>query len=502
MAKKKLKRSRSGQDLKQRKVDALEARNRMNQQLMQMVQGLRNKQDQAPYQYELPQIMPGVIPEGQQSAIAMDCACSGIASWVNQNPQFYGGFLGYPVLAQMTQSSDYRAVPETTAGEMVREWGKVKVVGDGDDELSDRIQRLEKRLKELGIRDLIRQLIETEMIFGRAQLFINLKGQEAESNLPLLLKANHIKKGDLIGFKLVEPMWTTPSLYNSTDPMADDFYQPSKWYVLGKEYHSDRLLTLVMRPVPDLLKPAYNFSGISMLQLMQPYVERWQRTVDAVSDLIHAFSLTGLKTDLSDILAGDDTASSTILRTELFNLYRNNLNTLLVDKEAEEFFQINTPLTTLDALVRQAQEQMAGPSHTPLVKLLGITPSGLNANSDGEIRVYNDYISSQQEAHLRPIIETILRVVQLDLFGEINESVVFEFNSLHQLNDEQRANVNKTKAETAVMLTSGNLVSTEEARDTLAKDETGDYSGIDAEDVPDWEGLNSENPESETDHAA
>lgn len=488
--------------LKQRELEALEIRNRINQRMFDLIHTLQQQRVQKENQeYKLPELMLGIVPEGEESAIAQDSACSGITAMVNRNPQFYGGFVGYAALAQMTQSSDYRAVPETTANEMTREWGKVKVLGEGANDLKDRVKAIEKCLKKMGIRGLIRKLIETEMTFGRAQLFINIKGHEGELDLPLLLDSQSITKGSLTGFKVIEPMWTTPAQYNSVDPTAPDFYNPTSWYVSGKKISSDRLITLIMRPVPDLLKPAYNFSGIPMIQLMQPYVERWQRTVDAVSDLIHAFSMTGLKTDLSDVLSGADDSSGTFFRMQLFNEFKNNLNTWLLNKDSEEFFQLNTPLTTLDTLMQKAQEQMAGPSKTPMVKLLGITPSGLNANSDGEIRVYYDYIMSLLESFIHECIEQILRIIQLHLFGEIHEEIGFEFNSLHQMTDEQRANTNKAKAETAATLVEAKIISEHEARTSIAQDESNDFTGIDADEQPTWDGLDDE-AESEARNAA
>ena len=157
---------------------------------------------------------------------------------------------------------------------------------------------------------------------------------------------------------------------------------------------------------------------------------------------------------------------------------------MMLDKDGEEFFQFNTPLSTLDNLLQKSQEQMAAPSRTPLVKLLGVTPSGLNASSDGEIQVYHEYIASMQEAHLRPQIEVILNLIQLDLFGKIDDQIIFEFNPLEQMNGEQLATIEKSKAERDVSLISAGVLAQEEVRTRLAKDESGDYSGIDIEDVP------------------
>ena len=69
-----------------------------------------------------------------------------------------------------------------------------------------------------------------------------------------------------------KPTWSYPGVYNSSDPLAEDFYKPHTWYVFGKEVHRSRFLTLLSREVPDMLKPAYSFGGISMSQLCS---RRW-----------------------------------------------------------------------------------------------------------------------------------------------------------------------------------------------------------------------------------
>lgn len=147
---------------------------------------------------------------------------------------------------------------------------------------------------------------------------------------------------------------------------------------------------------------------------------------------------------------------------------------------------------------------MAAPSRTPLVKLLGITPSGLNASSDGEIQVYHEYISGMQEANLLPQLTAIIKLIQLDLFGEIDPQIVFVFKPLEQLNKEQEANTDKVKAERDNALINAGVLSQEEVRARLAKDESGDYSGIDVEDVPEqpqWD-FNHGNNQEEADNTA
>lgn len=416
----------------------------------------------------------GVVPKGSKSAIATDsCALSAYNAY--NDLQFFGTFMGYPQLSALAQSSDYRMVGETTAQEMTRAWGKI--VG-GDD--AEKIKQLEDEFERLDVREIFRKHIFNESIFGLSHIFIDVG--EKDTEIPLL--TSNVKKGSLKRIGLIEAIHTTPSFYNANDATADDFYKVSNWFALGKNIHQDRLLTLVMRPVPDMLKPAYNFGGASMIQLMHPYVQRWQRTVDSVSDLIKAFSITALKTDMSNLLAGgEDGISELQKRLALFDEIRDNLNLMALNNENEELIQINTPLSGLDTLVTKAQEQMSMPSHTPLVKLTGITPSGLNASSDGEIQVYYDWISSLQNGDLLPQIKKLLEVAQMSLFGEIDESIVFQFNSLTQMSDKEKSEIEMNRSTALGNNVANGLISQEEARQTLVDDENLPYQSIDASDL-------------------
>lgn len=50
--------------------------------------------------------------------------------------------------------------------------------------------------------------------------------------------------------------------------------------------------------VLDILKPTYNFGGLSLAQMTKPYVDNWLRTRQSVSDQINAFSVVALSTNM------------------------------------------------------------------------------------------------------------------------------------------------------------------------------------------------------------
>lgn len=439
------------------------------------LQRLPEKQP-ASYSLDFPTLPDGVKPNG----IAMDGSPLG-----NFGADcFFGtGFIGYPRLAELAQISEYRSVSETTANEMTRQWIEIKSVGEEDN--SEAIKQIEECYERLNVRDVFRKAIETDGLFGRGQILVQIKDHDGKLANPLLLTEKTIAKGSLKALVNIEPMWTTPAPYNAVDPTLPDFYKPKAWYVMAQEIHASRLFTLISRPVPDMLKPAYNFGGVSMTQLMMPYVERWLRTVDSVSDLLHSFSLSGIKTDMSAILGGsDDGDTNIILRAELYNRLRDNRGLMLLSKDEEEFFQFNTPLSGLDALLAQSQEQMAAPSHTPLVKLLGITPSGLNASTEGEIAVYYDHIRAMQENLLRDPLDKLLKLVQLHLFGKVNDNITFDFVPLRQMSETELSTIRKSDTDRDVAYIQAGVVSAEEVRGRLAGEPGSGYNGIDVEDVP------------------
>lgn len=484
-----------------------------------------------------PQIFPGVVPPGARDAVVLandaGIACgpgyvamdseqfAPLWSWLQESNSGLG-FPGYAYLAQLTQRSEYRSPAETMASEMTREWIQFKTTGttteeddsdernaddaappplpsqdeedDADERMDDdgapgqtseadkKIEDIEAAFDEFKVREHFWRLIFQDWSFGRSQLFIDVDPGKIDASMyrtvPLMIDPQGIPKGSLLGFKVIEPIWTTPYYYNATDPTAKDFYKPIAWFVLGRKTHASRLLTFIAREVPDILKPAYNFGGISMSQLMEPYVFQWLRTRNSVSDLIHTFSIIKLATNMTAVLAGTVGAAQGLMdRMKIFTMNRDNQGVFLLDKNQEELGQEAVPLSGLGELQAQAQEHMAAPTHIPLVKLLGVTPTGLNASSEGEIKVFYDYVRSQQQL-LSPHLQTVLEVIQLHKFGKVDDSITFEWVPLTSPSVKELADIRKADADTGVAYVNASVISPDEERKRLIADPNSGYSGL------------------------
>ncbi len=392
------------------------------------------------------------------------------------------GFMGYPVLASLAQLPEYRMLSEKLAQAMVRKW--IKLVSKSDDKNNaDRISAITDAMVKHKVRELFRDCATTEEFFGRCHLFIDVgadQGDELEK--PLLMDKAKIGIGTLRGFKLVEPMYTYPFDYDTANPLSVKFYTPQAWYVMAQKVHRSRLLDFVARPLPNMLKPAYNFGGMSMSQLAKPYVDNWIRTRTSVGKLISNFSIIGIKTQMQNMMLGvgdSEDGEDLIARSELFIGQRDNQGLMMVDMDTEEMFQLDTPLTTLDALQAQSQEHLSSVASTPLSILLGITPTGLNASTDGEVRTYYDHVLSMQGILFNDNLTSVINVIQLDLFGDIDPDITHEFVPLWQQDATELAANRKVDAETAAIY-AGVLgaVSADEVREKLARDPESGFTGL------------------------
>lgn len=431
------------------------------------------------YQYDIkaPDLFPGVLPSGTtKPLVAMDNAPYTYARQAYTSE--FAGFPGYPYLASLATRAEYRAFASTLATERTREWIVLNSTDTAGESTKKKITELTQKIKDIGLQKVMRRAAEHDCLYGRGQIFIKIKGHNPVR--PLILDKRTISKDSFESVTNVEPMWTTPSAYNASDPTAPDFYKPLKWLVMGKEVHASRLMTMVTRELPDMLKPAYNFSGMSLSQLAEPYVDNWLRTRQSVADLINNFSITALKTSMDQVLNGDDNAADELFkRAALFTAARSNKGLMLLDKDREELVQTNVPLGGLDALQAQSQEHMCAVSRIPAAILTGISPKGLNASSDGEIRSFNDWIAAQQEAYDREPIETVLKVLQISMYSEIDPDITMSFEPLYQMTPKELAEIRLSDSTAATNYINAGVIAPDEDRERLARDSESGYQGLD-----------------------
>ncbi len=423
--------------------------------------------------------------------LAMDDAYSefaGTSGWS------YGGlssaiaegqiFLGYPTLAALMQRVEYMNALASIADDMTRKWIEFKASAGVDK--SDRIKALKDKFEAIKAQAEVKNHVIQALGFGRSHLYLDTGSTDNRDELKTDLgfgarsAASALKMPglELLGLRPIEPVWVSPHDYETSNPLKPNWYKPNAWHVMAMEVHASRLLTTIPFPVSDLLKPAYSFGGLPLVQLGKPYVDNWLNVRQATADIAQAYSIFVLATDLSATLAGG-AGEDVDKRVKLFNKYRSNKGTLVIDKNAEDFKNISANIAGIEAIQAASQEHMSAAWRIPLVKLTGISPSGLNASSEGEVRVYYDLIKSMQEQIIRPHLQIIMDLCSIELFGDVDGDITFEFTKLFETTELEAAQIRTADAQTGSLLIQGGVIATEEERARVADDPDSPYMDLD-----------------------
>ena len=276
-------------------------------------------------------------------------------------------FIGYASCANLAQDGLMRLGVETLADEMTRKWGHVA----GADE--DAAAKLEETMQRLRVRQVLGNAASDAGYFGVGYVFLDTgEREEAELMTPLFASAAKLGPQGIMQLRRIDPVLMSPGEYNAADPLSRWYYRPRWWFIQGRKVHATRLLRVVQHEPPLLLLPVYNFGGIPAVQLALDYLVHFTGTRESAAKLLKKFSLTVFKANLNALLYGADGAEADVMRRlKYFAQNRDNDGVELIDKDDEDIVQINTPLSGVTEIVRQALEMLAAIFPDTIKSLVG-----------------------------------------------------------------------------------------------------------------------------------
>lgn len=387
---------------------------------------------------------------------------------LTQFSQFSLNRLSYAECAFLASDSIINNAITKYSNEILRKGGNI-VLDMEDKEAEARLKEyLEKRLKKLDFFEVLRELINTSLIYGGAFLFIDVDTQELSE--PIYLKKEIFTQNKIKALRVVPPYLCGACEVETANPLNKDFMKPIKWVVSGNNQavHYTRLLSLSIFEAPLMLKPLYNFLGISLCQFMKNYVSSADIARQSLSDMLLRFKSEIIKSDLIKI-----NPQEAIARGKAINKLKNNNALILLTKD-EDYIQSITPLSGLDKLISQLQENVAVSARMPAVKLLGLTPSGFNATGDFDLNSYYDEIMSLQNAIIKPLIEKVLKMLCLEFNSDVMPS--YEFEPLGKVTKLDEANITNLQADFINKLIQSGVITQEQGFNYLKSNELLDNS--------------------------
>lgn len=441
----------------------------------------RVEQQVAAYRAAAP-VTPGVAMDGigqglkEAWSLADTVAPEALLGWFSSQ-----GWLGHQLAAIIAQHWLVDKACSMPARDAVRHGFDMSVRGLDEETSSDVIKRLVKTNRRMGLNRHLQEFVRKGRIFG-----IRIALYEVESDDPNYYEypfnIDGVTPGSYKGMTQVDPYWCMPVLDEeaAANPASRHFYVPTWWMIGGKRYHRSHLRIFRTSDVPDILRPAYGYGGISIPQRIYERVYTAERTANEAPQLAMSKRTLVWNTDLAELLTNQDKFAE---HMGAFIRYRDNFGVKINDT-GDTMQQFETSLADLDAVIMTQYQIVAAAAGVPGTKLLETTPKGFNATGEFEEKSYRYELETIQENDLDPLLE---RHLELTVRSEIEPdlglapgtiTVTASWNPVDSPSAKEYADINKTKAETAAILVGVGAIDGVDERARLRNDKNSDYTDL------------------------
>lgn len=357
----------------------------------------------------------------------------------------------------------------TIPDDICRKWFELK--SSVAPEYIDKFRQQERRTK---LREKVRQGMYWGRLYGGAAGIIMIKGQDDMSE-PLDLDS--IVPDSFLGLQVLD-RWTGvyPSGELVTDPEDADFGFPMLYTVRDEErnqiiasVHHTRVVRFTGRELPWLEQVVEQYWGESEIEAVYEELVRRDNVAANIAALTFRANVNYMESDGLDQLLG---TANTEMQRRFWNtlqaqsIMESNFGLRLVNK-GDTIHNRQYTFTGLPEVYDRVMMDVAGAARTPVTKLFGRSPAGLNATGESDMQNYYDYIDGLREAGFRAIIERLLPVLALSAWGVIPDDLDIEFPPMDSPNAAEMADVAQKKTAAVIAAYQSDLLDLSTAREEL-----------------------------------
>lgn len=420
----------------------------------------------------------------------------------NQASQFTYGF-DFTSRNRIQLEAMYRsswvvgAVVDCVADDMTRQGIEI------DSELDPADQsKLNTGFERMALWDRINDTIKWARLYGGALAVMLIDGQ----NPATPLRPESIGKDQFKGLYVLDRWLVQPSLQDLVTEMGPDMGMPRYYDVVAdsmalrrQRIHYSRVLRIDGVDLPYWQKISENLWGQSVIERLIDRLVAFDSTTVGAAQLVYKAHLRTISIDgLRQIIAAGGPAMEGLLaQMEMIRRFQTNEGLTLID--AKDTFEAHQyTFSGLDNVLMQFGQQLSGASQIPLVRLFGQSPAGLNSSGESDLRTYYDNTKQQQERRLRLPCMRLYDVMIRSMLGtKPPEGFAYQFASLWQLSDTEKATNAKTTVEAVTTALDADVIDRPTAMKELRQSShsTGIFTSITDEQITEAENEPPPTPE-------
>ncbi len=335
------------------------------------------------------------------------------------------------------------AVVDTIPDDMLRERRTFNGLEPDENKAMNRAE------DEFEVYDEISAALKWSRLYGGCGIIMLLDGT-GEVWEPLHL--SRVKKGSLKYLRTVDRWHLIPERVNLTQPLARDWAKPEFYRAFSgaDRIHRSRILFFKGVKLPYRLEVQRQFWGGSILDRVSDAVMNAIATQNSIASLVHeakvdALGIPNLFTMLSTA-AGADRLKT---RLETVMMTKSLFNTVIMDTNEEWSQKTSAIVPGLEPILQAFLTIASAAADVPVTRLIGTSAQGLNATGEGDLRNYYDSVASKRNKAPDPQLHQLDEVLLRHLFGQRPEEYSFEWPSLWQETETQKATNALTRSQTA-----------------------------------------------------
>jgi hypothetical protein len=167
-------------------------------------------------------------------------------------------------------------------------------------------------------------------------------------------------------------------------------------------------------------------------------------SIGSIGALLNEISIGKYKfKDLAGILEMPNGDRMIKKRVELMDLCKSVFRSMYFDSE-EDFVRETLQLGGVDAILYTIMMLVSADTGYPITRLFGVSPAGMNATGESDMRNYYDKIRSRQQRVLKSML---LRIVQIISEWQKLPEPFIEFRPLKQMSEKEQAELEKLQAD-------------------------------------------------------
>lgn len=310
----------------------------------------------------------------------------------------------------------------------------------------DEWDKVKKNAVRINLIKEFKNAVRSSWISGGCLLYMDFGIKKLDEPLDL-------KKQDLTqfkGFKHIDPINCVAVEVNTTDPSAEDYMEPKKWYVIGLGVVDRSHFLKFEQNIPELvMKPLCLYFGMPLTQLIKQDVANSNLSSQGLANLINRFRMTYLKSTDNNYWTAE-TAQNFKNRLEAISYLQDNFSVFPLKAE-EDIIQLTTSLAGMSDCLKSINQNVSAKTGIVYTKLFGTSAEGLNATGEGD-RINNyDKIRTIQESIKSNLLIAYGIAGGLE-DGEFKEYDGYTFNSLEIPSDREVAENLRSYTEVAKSL--------------------------------------------------